>query len=168
MTATVFENSLIGVSVEGLDPLIKGLDKMTPLHKEEAGNAIAKYLLNVLQAYPPEKRVTRKQAYGVTFFSDAQRRYFFWALENKVIVVPYRRTQTFRKLWKILGSGIDAIVVNDSPVGEILMGDNYQSRMSAKIGWKKVSQVVKEREQKLDKIIEEAGKRAMRKSGFKD
>ena len=42
---------------------------------------VTQFLKGKMQEYPPEKRVTRKQAYGQTFFSDKQRRWFFAALQ---------------------------------------------------------------------------------------
>ena len=63
---------------------------------------VGDYLVNVLRSYPPQNYVTRKAAYGQTFFSDKQRRWFFAALEAE----NYRYPASARKHWRKAGSGL--------------------------------------------------------------
>lgn len=157
---------LIGIDIEGLDILQKQLKELPDAVKDAVGDDVAKYMLNVVQAYPPQRRVTRKQAYGVTFFSDRQRKWFFAALNQGLITVPYRRTQGFRRAWRIMGEGIKSIIVNESKYGPFLMDDSRQSRMSAMIGWKKLNDLVKERAPKIQRIADAAIKNAFKKVGL--
>jgi len=97
------KGDFIAIDIEGLEPLVKGLDKLPQNIQDAAGDDVAKYLVNVLKKYPPPKRVTRKAAYGTTFFSDNQRKFFFAALRSGAISVPYRRTQAFARGWRQIG-----------------------------------------------------------------
>jgi len=155
--------SLIGFDIEGLPQLQNKLKHLPQDVKDAVGDDIAKYLLNVVRAYPPQKSVTRKQAYGTTFFSDKQRRWFFWALKNGALDVPYKRTQAFSRSWRIIGKGTDTIVVNETDYGGYLMGPGEQSRMSKIIGWKTTEQVLDERAERIDRIADAALKKALNK-----
>jgi hypothetical protein len=62
-----------------------------------------------LKHYTPYKHVSRKQAYGVTFFSDKQRRWW-WANQPSI---PYRRTGEQGKAWMLEGvRGSTATIAN--------------------------------------------------------
>jgi len=159
-------DSLVGIDIEGIEPLMKKLEKMPAEVGKKAGDDVAKYMLNVVQAYPPQKRVTRKQAYGKTFFSEKQRRWFFAALNSGAITIPYKRTQGFRRGWQKIGSGLQTIIVNSTSYGHFLVGENRQSRMMTIIGWKKMSQVVKERSGKISVIANAAVKKGLKDMGL--
>lgn len=156
-------NSLIGFDIEGLEQLQNKLAHLPQDVKDAASNDVAKYLLNVVRGYPPQKSVTRKQAYGVTFFSDKQRRWFFAALKSGAINVPYKRTQAFSRGWKIIGQGEQTILVNESDYGGYLMGPGQQSRMQMMIGWKTTDQILEERSERIDRIADAALKKALNK-----
>jgi hypothetical protein len=161
------KGDFIAIDIEGLAPLVKGLDKLPQEVQDAAGDDVSEYLINVLKHYPSQKRVTRAQAYGTTFFSDKQRRWFFAALKSGAISVPYRRTQTFRAGWRQIGKGIKSIIANEVEYGGFLMGDSEQSRMHKLIGWKTLSKVIDERKSKIVKILEAAAKKGMSKAGFR-
>jgi hypothetical protein len=159
---------LIGVDVEGAKETAAALQKVPKGLKSEAGEEVANYLLNVLKAYPPKKSVTRKSAYGRTFFSAKQRRWFFAALDSGSLKIPYRRTQGFRKAWRKIGKGDKSIVVNDSGVGPLLMGEiGQQSRHAKKIGWKSVSTVLREKKDQIMRKAQAGAKKGVKKTGFK-
>lgn len=129
------------------------------------------YLLNVLRSDQPSPNyVTRKAAYGVTFFDkhgdDRQRRWFFAALADGRINVPYRRTQGLSKGWKIIDRGVSGYIVNDSPGAKYVVGDGTQSRHEKMVGWKTISQQVKDRLDKINKIVDAAAKKAIKKLGL--
>ena len=157
----------LGVDVSGLQPVMDKLAKLPKAVHEEATRAGADEVVRVMRVYPAEKRVSRAQAYGTTFFSDKQRRYFFWALRQGIITVPYRRTNSLRDNWVIIGQGLDEMVVNQTPYAGLVMGDNEQNRMHQQIGWKKLEQRLRENSQKLAKVLESAADKALRKLGLK-
>jgi hypothetical protein len=135
---------------------------------EEAVADGSEYLLNVLRAYVPYQYVSRVSAYGTAFFSDKQRRYFFWALNNGIITVPYKRTQTMRAGWEQIGEGKKTMLVNQVPYASTVIGDSRteQSRHSKKIGWKGIDIIVQERIIRMTEIFDAAIKKAMKRNNL--
>jgi hypothetical protein len=161
-------NTLIGIDAAQLAHLLKGLNEMPEAMQDAAVDECAPYLVEVLKQYPSQKYVTRKQAYGKSFFSDKQRRWFFAALNSGELKIPYRRTQGLRNAWQIIGSGKTAIIVNESSGAPFVMGDQTQSRHERMVGWETVSRIVADRAKKLGEKLEAGAKKAMRKIGFHD
>jgi hypothetical protein len=93
----------------------------------------------------PYKYVSRKSAYGVTFFTPKQKRWFFWALKTGQID-PGSGTRTGKTsaAWKAEPSvnGYQMKITNDTPGGYYTRDDKGQARQPAKVGWRKVSQVL--------------------------
>jgi hypothetical protein len=158
-------SDFVGVDVSGIPEVQKMLASLPPAVQDAVVEDTADYLLNVLRTNPPEKRVTRKEAYGVTFFSDKQRRFFFAALADGRINVPYQRTQGQSKGWRKIGNGKNAMVVNETPGVIFTRDDERQSRLSKLIGWKTVSEEIRDRADRIKQIIEGAAKRAIKKVG---
>lgn len=97
-----------------------------------------------LKHAPPYKYVSRKQAYGQSFFTDRQRKWFFWSLNTGRLQLPYKRTGSLAAAWK-RGEGENSrYITNDAPYASLVQGDNTQSRHSKKIGWRTASQVVRD------------------------
>jgi len=74
------KGDFVGIEVQGLEELRAQLKKLPPAVQDLVTEDVNKYMLDVLRTYPPQKAISRKRAYGVPFFTDKQRRYFFWAL----------------------------------------------------------------------------------------
>ena len=93
----------------------------------------------------PYKYVIRKFAYGVSFFTDKQRRWFFWALRTGQID-PGSGTRTGKtsEAWKAVSSagGYQYKITNDTAGGYYTRDDKGQARQLAKVGWRKVSKVL--------------------------
>lgn len=143
----------IGIDISGLEPVQKALTALPDAAQDAAIDAASKYLIDALQTEQPSPNyVTRKAAYGQTFFSTRQRKWFFAALEEGEIAVPYRRTQKLRRGWKQIDQGRTSIIANETEGAGWVVGEN-QSRHEARVGWKKASQVVQER---LPRMIEKA------------
>lgn len=96
----------------------------------------------------PYKFVTRKSAYGFSFFTIKQRRWFFWSL-NTGQIDPGKNNRTGKstEAWTYSpltkGKNYAYKLVNDTPGGYWTRDDKRQARQPAKVGWKKVSAVVK-------------------------
>ena len=157
-----------GIKIEllGVKEIEAKLNKLPVEVADEAINDVQDYMLNVLRMYPPKNYITRKQAYGQTFQSDKQRRWFFWALNSGTIEIPYRRTQTLSKGWHKVRNGLFGYLVNYTPYAVYVLGERKQSRHEELVGWKKVSQEISDRAEKINKIIDEAAKKAIRKLGL--
>lgn len=156
-------NSLIGIDIRGLDEVQKLLRDLPPEAQDAAGDVAAVYLTEKLKEQPPPKQVSRKAAYGVTFFSDKQRRWFFAALNSGEISIPYKRTQDLRNSWQIIGKGADRIIVSEAEAAKWTMGDDTQSRHEAMVGWKKVATILEQSSGQLVKRMEGAVNKVIRR-----
>lgn len=155
----------LGVDISGLKPLQDKLAKLPKAVHETATRAAADETVKFMRSYPAEKYVSRKSAYGTTFFTPKQRRYFFWALKEGIIQSPYSRTNRLRDNWTIIGQGLNEMVVNQTPYADLVMGEG-QNRMHQKIGWKTVTKRLEENAAKIGKAIQQAADRAIRKLGL--
>ena len=135
--------SFIGVDPSAgtkLKALIAKLSKFTDLGADAAVQTSAEETLKAMQEYADEKSVSRREAYGVSFFTAKQRRFFFWALNNGIINVPYRRTNTLKRGWTIVRANTkQAKVVNFVSYADLVMGQG-QNRMHKLIGWQTVEE----------------------------
>ena len=150
---------LIGIDVSGLKELRELALKLPDAVQDAINVAVGDYLVNVLRAYPPQQYVSRKAAYGQTFFSDRQRRWFFAALAHGDLEIPYPRTQTLSQGWRRL----DDIVVNEVEYAKFVMGEGEQSRHEEKVGWLTTDRIVEQRATRIAEIANGAAKRALRK-----
>jgi len=156
----------VGIDVKGIPELQRALAKAPGFVQDAVTEDVADYMLNVLREYPPQKRVTRRQAYGRTFQSMRQQRWFFWALKNGVIRVPYQRTQAVRRGWKKVGSGRELIIANEEEGAFWTMDDYGQARLNKLVGWKKVGDIIRERASQIQRKAEAGVKRGLRKAGL--
>lgn len=93
----------------------------------------------------PYKFVTRRSAYGVSFFTPKQRRWFFWALNTgRIDPGSGKRTGETSRAWKAepRNNGYRYTLTNNT-AGGYYTRDNYgQARQPAKVGWRKVRDVL--------------------------
>lgn len=118
--------------------------------------AAGKYILMAIKKdIPPWIYVPRKSAYGVTFTSDAQRRYVMSRIRSGEIKIPYQRTGNLENGWRMIGSGSDLLLVNNSPAATWTMSE-AQSRHEALVGWRKISTIAEEKERNAHAAAERA------------
>jgi len=140
---------MIGISVtystgefQRLSRKLSDFERRQVLHQtvEEVGA----FLLPKLKKYPPRRYVSRKAAYGRTFFSDRQRRWFFAALRSGELSIPYGRSGTLAAGWEVQPVGTQEVrLVNSVGYAGYVMGDT-QSRHEKLVGWRTVRQYVRE------------------------
>lgn len=159
-------DSFIGVDVIGLKELQAKLAKLPKQARDAVVEDGADFLINLFKQYPPKKSVSRKQAYGQTFQSDKQRRWFFANLADGTLHIPYNRTQTMRNGWKKVGEGENIIVANEVPYAGFLMGDTGQARQPAMVGWQTMNITIDNHKDSFIKRLDAAIKRAIRKLGL--
>ena len=165
-------NGFVGIAISDVSALISKLEALPDAMQEAATEDVATYLVNVLRLSPPQKSVSRADAYpdapaGPGWFSEKQRRWFFWALNSGELQIPYRRTQAIAQGWQILGSGKNTIIVNEAPGVVFVHDDNLQSRHEAMVGWKKIRAILEERTRRMDAILDGAAKKAKKKVGLR-
>ncbi len=156
-------NDFIGVDVQGLEELQAGLEALPEEARDAAVDGVSTYLINVFRAYPPQKYVSNREAYGAPFVSDKQRRWFFAALARGEIDVPYKRTQTLANSWRQEGRGYSSILVNETPYAQFVQEHTTQSRMMALRGWKTTLVVIQERISRIIEVSNGAAQRVIRR-----
>ena len=132
---------------------IRGVEKLQEFFKKlprgalRAGmRAAGEYILGNeqrgLRHSEPYKYVTRKSAYGFTFFTDKQRRWF-WA-NGGPDMIGNNRTGDSANAWTIVEkqNGYRLSISNPTRGAYYTRNDKGQARQPAKVGWRKVSAVV--------------------------
>lgn len=73
--------------------------------------------------YPPQRNAPQP------FKTERQRRWFFWALANGVITVPYQRTGRLANSWRARRQGwSDWILENSQAYAALVVGRDKQAR----------------------------------------
>lgn len=146
------------VQITGVDNLVSKLRILGKLQVVRAYmQAGAEYIKGKLAVFPAQRRLTRTEVYGQPFQSEKQKRFFFAALADGRIEVPYHRDESeasyrFGDRWNIAESdkGLTQTIDNDTPYGHWVMGDDQSLFMQA-MGWHKVSDIA---EEVTDHVIE--------------
>jgi len=99
------------------------------------------------------------------FFSPKQQRYFFWALRNGLITVPYQRTGAYAEQWvqrvELDASTVRGIISNSSPIAGLLQGTD-QARMFEGV-WGKAATIFQEVKPQVRETLRAAARTAMQK-----
>jgi hypothetical protein len=133
---------LIGLEIRNLEPVRNMLAAaMSPANVLAVQKDVAEYFQGKLQHYPEYKYVSRQEAYGKTFFSERQRRWFWAALHSGELQIPYRRTRTLRNAWEIMSLGSDVLLVNETDYAPHVQQRLTQSRMMLLRNWQPVEGV---------------------------
>lgn len=137
-----------------------------------AGTQAAKLILRQrgLQRYPPQRRGMPQP-----FVSDRQRRYFFWALAQGIIEVPYRRGKSARS--ERYGTqfyveshprNLTTIVGNRASYARWLTDKDQQSGYMAARGWRKLKEVALEQEDNIVAIYDRWIQQALKRIGLSE
>ena len=154
---------LIGLEVSGIAAAKRALAAAnTSRVAAEVSRAVGEYVRGKLQRYPAYSYVSRREAYGKPFFSDRQRRWFFAALRNGDLTIPYQRTGALRRGWQLLESGdADYLLVNETPYAKYVQ-NSPQARMMTLRQWRTVQRIVYEEARGIVTIAQEALNRAVK------
>jgi hypothetical protein len=133
--------------------------------------AAAKYIIGDMERgakhYPPYKYVSRKRAYGRTFFSERQRRYVMAQIRAGRIDPGYpHRTGIIQRGWYVRGSGAKATIANDARGVDFVHGDKKQARLNRLVGWRTVSEIAKANMKGAIKAAEQALKEYLKEKGL--
>jgi hypothetical protein len=143
------EPAFITISAgDDIERIQKKLVGMPPVLQSVGVQASSNYLLNVLinKEIPLSKSVfegSRMQAYGVPFFTEKQRRYFFAAIADNLPYVRGGKHTGIETQWMIEGEGPKMELVNKAE-GAFQIYSERQARQLGLAGWKKVGQIIKE------------------------
>ena len=103
-----------------------------------------------IATYPTRRRITRESVYGEPFVSDRQRRFFFAALRDGRIDVPYRRgqspgSQRLGQRWTVRRRQWHTVIVgNNASYAPFVQGPKRQSEFMRALGWKTTEDVARE------------------------
>jgi hypothetical protein len=161
-------DDFIALDIKGVEELRGKLSQLGGLASDTVTDDVSAYMKNVMQSSQPSPNyITRTQAYGQPFQSDRQRRWFYAALADGTLNVPYSRTQEMRNSWQVIGAGgQNAMLVNDAPGAAYVMGDNTQANQPRLVGWKTVKQVVSDHMSGVMRVADAAVKRAIKILGL--
>lgn len=136
----------ISFKLRGIDEVIQYL-KTVPYGAMKVGlRAVTEYIVgnaaHGLRHQEPYKYVTRKSAYGMTFFTEKQRRWF-WA-NGGPDMIGNNRTGNSAKAWtfKELNNGYFMRIENPTAAAYYQRDNSGQARQLGKVGWRKIMQVV--------------------------
>jgi hypothetical protein len=162
-------NDFVGISVEGLKEIRERLPKIITWAFPDAILEVAKFIRTELQRYPSPKRVSRKAAYGVTFSTDRQRKWYFANLREGTLRLPYRRTRALSRGWQIMPMGSrDHIVVNETPHARHVQPEQAgdQSRMMRIIGWLSIDRLIKKFDDRIGRIMARTVEKVIKRLGL--
>jgi len=126
--------------------------------------AAAVHVKGMISKYPPLANAHRPQP----FKTEKSKRYFFWALKQGIIEVPYRRGQSpgsedHGQSWTIKGmkQGLQQAIGSDTSYGPLLQDPQQQTAYHKETGWKdtdtvakaEADDVLKEIKKGVDKIL---------------
>lgn len=102
--------------------------------------AMGGYLRGRMAVYPPTDGTRPPQK----FVSERQRRWFFAALNDGSLKIPYRRTGNLAKKWgqSEEDGGLTVIVGNDAGYAPFVVGHETQAVYMRSLGWKTTADVV--------------------------
>lgn len=138
---------MIKISQKGLEEVRAFIKDLPRGVKIAAMRAATEYLIgdasHGLKHEPAYKWVTRQAAYGVSFFTDRQRAWFFANLDN-LNVGQDNRTHEIQNAWtaKEANSDWNTVKIENSANGVDWVMGKGQARLPAKVGWRKWADVV--------------------------
>jgi hypothetical protein len=111
------------------------------------------HVQNKIANYPPSPG-GRPQP----FKTEKQRRYFFWALRNGKITVPYKRGGTLGRKWttEVSADGRTGRVGNNTPYARVVQDEGYEkySHYHKETGWPTIQGVARSEERAVKGYFE--------------
>ena len=157
----------VDIQVSGIDAVLaKVIMLESPDAQRSVMRDVAEFMRGKLQRYPAYRYVSRRQAYGQTFVSDKQRRWFFAALRSGELQIPYVRTRTLRNQWVIADApGGDVILRNYTDYAKWVQQGSTQSRMMTLRGWQTEDDVTAQNAAGIARVADESYNRYIKRIG---
>lgn len=160
-------SNFVDVEVSGIESVLAKLVQLNSVDAQrQVTSDVGEFVRGKLQRYPPYKYVSRRTAYGVPFFTDRQRRWFFAALRSGELQIPYVRTRTLRNSWVLADApGGDMVLRNITPYAGYVQKESSQSRMMRLRDWTTEERVVTENAAGIGRTADESYNRVLRRIG---
>jgi hypothetical protein len=130
-------------TITGADEVIRAMEEAGDLNPVKRIIQMAGFhLKSIIAEYPPIRRLTRKEVYGSSFKTIKQRKFFFWALRNGRIEVPYVRgsspgSESLKHRWTVASilDGLGVSIGNNASYVKWVQDKEFQSKYHAAGGW---------------------------------
>lgn len=132
----------LSMKARNLDKVQSFLGRVKWGLKGMAMQAVNDYLFHELQrSDPPYSYVTRAEAYGQTFQSDAQRRLVMAGIaDGSITPGSPNRDGAITNAWQqSITQGTQSTIYNTNPDSVWVYSDTQQARLNALVGWLKIS-----------------------------
>lgn len=161
-------NDFILLEVTGIRELQAKLKALPPEYQDAITDDVLAYLKEVFVKYPSYKYVARRTAYPEVggWFSEKQRKFVMASIRQGTIKIPYRRSQTLSRGWKVHGRGRSSFLANETGYAHLVMGDNTQERGARARGWSMISQIISDRMPRIIEKADAALKKAIKRLGL--
>jgi hypothetical protein len=141
----------IRFTIKGLEEVQAWLKDLPFLVRQKAAGWVAEYMIgddsHGLKHEPAYRPVSRVAAYGVSFFTEKQRRWFFAALhDGRINPWQNNRTHKFADSWAAKPTGAGGFqLTNTAPYAQHLagtIGNDNRARQPAMVGWRWVKDTI--------------------------
>ena len=154
------------IKIEGLDKVIKQIDSLgKPDAFRRPMSQSVVHLKDKIAKYP-----TSNQHRPQPFKTDKSRRFFFWALREGKIEVPYRRgmspgSEKLGTSWttKVSADGRTGRVGNDTAYGRLVQDRASQTAYHKTTGWNTVQDIAKKEQNAVLKFFQLQYERLLKK-----
>lgn len=150
---------MIGIRFEYNQAQFKKLsDKLADFERKDVigqtVGEVGEFMRGKLRDYPGYRYVSRRAAYGVPFFSDRQRRWFFAALASGELKIGDNRTRRLADGWQIKQTGPKQIdLFNAVPYAKYVQGTmTEQARQPRLVGWWSVTRWLREFKSEIGRV----------------
>ena len=129
----------IKISVNGVERVISVLQSI-PKGIMPALEGFTRVITEALRKPEPYRYVSRKSAYGVSFFSEKQRKWFF--ANGGSAMIGDHRTGESSRAWSYASISKGYRVSNPTKAAYYTRSDDGQARQPGKVGWLKVKEKI--------------------------
>jgi len=141
----------VKITMRGIEAVQEYLKTVPRGALKDALAAFTEYIVgneqHGLKHADPYKFVTRKAAYGFPFFTDKQRKWFFWALNTgQIDPGSGKRSGESTGAWKAepRNDGYRYTISNPTAGAYYTQSDTGQARQPALVGWRKVAKNIED------------------------
>jgi hypothetical protein len=118
----------VSYTVQGFNRVDNSLRKLAHQYRREIDSTVGDWTKRQrgrLKGYGYPSQTNKPQP----FKTERQRKYFFWALSQGIIQVPYPRTGTFANSWRSRQNGwADWVLENSTSYGALVAGRGQQAK----------------------------------------
>lgn len=144
----------MSIKIEGYEQITAKIKTIADLKRIQAPlRTAALHLIGKLQEYPPQRHGRQP------FKTQKQRRYFFWALKNNKIEVPYKRgsspgSRNLKQRWRVVNeSPLSVAAVNETTYGPYVQAKALQSVYHRQSGWPTDESVAQSETQTVQRFL---------------